>query len=79
MSVEDCYVACCEAKKFWYQSDDSALGNTFAGYLHDDDCVNYEPIEVEDDVEADYDDAFSSVFGNVEAKMSNLTIRSEGL
>ena len=41
--VKQCFIACCEAK-IDFATDEFSEGE-FAPYLHDEDCVNYEPIE----------------------------------
>ena len=76
--VEDYYVACCESKIDWYNSDLNVNGYEFEGWEHDSDCKNY----VADDYESDDEDteseaslAFQSLFGNVNEALNNLTVR----
>ena len=49
VTVQDYFIACCEEKIEWYLEHNDVITTEFPAYLHDESCINYKPIEDEDD------------------------------
>ena len=47
VTVQDYFIACCEEKIEWYLEND--IRGEFPTHSHDESCINYKPIEDEDD------------------------------